>query len=69
MPFNSDTYHANKYRRIAFQEIAEAKDIKRRAALGQAYDWEVRRIPFLASNARSSLRLSRIYRECAKLKL
>ncbi|RVD44652.1 hypothetical protein EN742_01680 [Mesorhizobium sp. M4A.F.Ca.ET.020.02.1.1] len=69
MAFNSDTYHANKYRRIAFEEIAQAKDIKRRAAIGQAYDWEVRRIPSLVSNARTSLRLSRLYRECAKLKL
>ncbi|MDX8492929.1 hypothetical protein RFN29_15225 [Mesorhizobium sp. VK22B] len=67
MAFNSDTYHANKYRRIAFEEIAQAKDIKRRAALGQAYDWEIRRIPHLVQNARTSLRLSRIYRSCAEL--
>ncbi|TPI86416.1 hypothetical protein [Mesorhizobium sp. B2-8-9] len=65
MPFNSDTYHANKYRRIAFEEIGQAKDIKRRAALGQAYDWEIRRIPLLVQGARTSLRISRLFRSCA----
>ena len=63
MAFNSDTYHANKYSRVAFEEIAQAKDIKRRAALGQAYDWEVRRIPLLVQSARTSLRISRLYRD------
>lgn len=66
MPFNSDTYHANKHKRIAQREMAHARDIKARAERGEAYDWEVARIPSLVLAARISRRLSRLYRSCAE---
>lgn len=68
MAFNSDTYHANKCSRDAYAEIAKAKDIKRRAATGEAYDWEINRIPHLVRIARSSMRLSVLYRQSAEMK-
>ncbi len=62
MAFNSNTYHANKARKAAYAWIAKAKEIKARAALGQAYDWEIARIPNLVSYARSDMRISRMFR-------
>lgn len=62
MAFNSNTYHANKHSREAFAGIAKAKDVKRRAALGQAYDWEIARIKHLVAVARGSMRLCLLYR-------
>lgn len=58
MPFNSDTYHMNRERRQAREQIAQARDIKARAAAGAAYEWEVARIPTLVRLARISSRLS-----------
>ena len=55
MAFNSNTYHGNKARRTAWAELAQARDIKARAARGEAYDWEVQRIARLVSYARSSM--------------
>ncbi|RWX70444.1 hypothetical protein EN780_03350 [Mesorhizobium sp. M4B.F.Ca.ET.089.01.1.1] len=63
MPFNSDTYYANKAARIAYEWIAKAKDVKRRAAIGDAYPWEIERIPSMVKVARSEMRSSLFYRK------
>lgn len=62
MPFNADTYRANKARKEAQANLATAREIKARAAAGTAYDWEIPRIAMFARLARSSMRLSRLYR-------
>ncbi|RWQ35816.1 MAG: hypothetical protein EOS20_17230 [Mesorhizobium sp.] len=62
MAFNSNTYHANKCARTAWEWIARAKDVKRRVALGTAYDWEAERIPFMVFYARSDMRRSLFFR-------
>lgn len=56
MAFNSNTYHGNKARRTAWAELAQARDIKSRAARGEAYDWEIPRITKHISYARSYMR-------------
>lgn len=38
MPFNSNTYQANKAARSAWAWIAAARDVKRRAAFQRAFD-------------------------------
>ncbi|MER9452064.1 hypothetical protein [Mesorhizobium sp. M0254] len=62
MAFNSDTYHANKSARAAYEQIARAKDIKRRAAIGEAYAWEIERISTLVQYARWDMHRSLFYR-------
>lgn len=62
MAFNSGTYHANKWAREAKANLAAAREIKDRAAKGEAYDWEVARIATFVKLARSSNRLSIIQR-------
>ncbi len=62
MAFNSNTYHANKSARLAKEGMAKARDIKERAAKGEAYDWEVRRLPLIVSGARLDAKMSRLYR-------
>jgi hypothetical protein len=57
MAFNSLTYRMNKCRRKAWEELAQARDIKARAARGEAYDWELPRVAHLAKLARLSMRL------------
>lgn len=57
MAFNSRTYHRNRYRKQALAELAKARDVKARAATGDAYDWEVERIPTLVALARNSWRI------------
>lgn len=59
MAFNSATYRKNKYRREAYAYLAQARDIKARAAAGTASDWEPARIASLAFLARNSIRLFR----------
>lgn len=56
MAFNSDTYRANKCRKEAWAELARARDIKARAARGDAYDWELPRVAHFVKMARSSMR-------------
>lgn len=68
MAFNSDTYHANKSARSAWEWLASAKDVKRRAALGQAYPWEVERIPNMVFYARADMRRSLFFRGLADSK-
>lgn len=58
MAFNSYTYRANRYRKEAWAHLAEARDIKARATVGDAYDWEIGRIAHLVFVARISMRLS-----------
>lgn len=67
MPFNSDTYHANRYRRQAWDELAAARDIKARAARGEAYSWEISRIETFVKLARSSMRLSLSHRRLMQI--
>lgn len=68
MPFNSETYYANKWAKSAWANIASAKDIKRRAATGDAYDWEIARIPGLVKCARIDMHLSLSQRRMAAMK-
>lgn len=57
MAFNAKTYRRNQYRAKALKELAMARDIKARAAHGNAYDWELPRIATLAKLARLNWRL------------
>lgn len=57
MAFNAQTYRANKYRRKAWEELAQARQIKDRVVAGVAYDWEKPRISTLVTLAKSSMRL------------
>jgi len=61
MAFNSNTYHANKYRAEARDYLQQARDIKARAANGEAYDWELPRIAHFAKLAIGSARIARCY--------
>lgn len=67
MPFNSETYRMNKYRKEAWRRLAEARDIKARAAAGQAYDWEIPRIGTFVALARSNMRLHLIARRTREI--
>lgn len=62
MAFNSNTYYANKSAKSAYEQIAQAKDIKRRAKTNEAYAWEFNRIPFLVKYARWDMRRSLFFR-------
>jgi hypothetical protein len=62
MPFNRDTYHANRAARDARKGMATARDIKARAAKGEAYPWEPARIPGLIKVARIDWHLYLMYR-------
>lgn len=68
MPFNSDTYYANKYARVAWEYLEQARDVKARAARGEAYDWEIERIPRLVISARTTMHLSVIFRQISNNK-
>lgn len=57
MAFNAETYRMNKYRKQAWAELAQAKDIRDRAKVGDAYDWEIPRITTFVKLARISMRL------------
>jgi hypothetical protein len=67
MPFNAATYHANKYQSKAWQQLATARDIKARAARGEAYDWEVSRIAIFVQLARHSMHTSLYSRAMAQI--
>jgi hypothetical protein len=67
MAFNSHTYYANKYRRQAWAELAEARAIKARVQAGTAYDWEPRRIAHFVLLARTSMHLSLSSRQLSEL--
>lgn len=62
MAFNSDTYHANRAARDSAAHLAAARDIKARAAIGEAYGWEVDRIPHHCRMAILCARIARTYR-------
>jgi hypothetical protein len=61
MAFNSYSYYANRSRKDSVRHLAEARDIKARAARGEAYDWEIARISHLAKMACLSARQARTY--------
>lgn len=67
MPFNSDTYFANKYRREAWDHLAAARDIKARASRGEAYSWEPPRIKTFVTMARNSMRLHPSFKRMAAI--
>ncbi|QXV73537.1 hypothetical protein [Rhizobium phage RHph_X2_30] len=52
MPFNSDTYHANKAKRQAWDNLERAREIRARVIAGTAFDWEIPRVAFYAKQAR-----------------
>lgn len=58
MPFNAESYRLNLYRKSRDRLLAQARDIKARAQVGQAYQWEVDRIPRLVQMARLDNRLA-----------
>jgi hypothetical protein len=62
MAFNANTFKANREAKEAYEKLAQAKDIKARAAVGDAYDWEVSRIPMLVELARFSMKTALHYR-------
>lgn len=66
MAFNSNTYNANKSAKSAYEHIRHAKDIKRRATVGEAYDWEVARICNLVQYARWDMHRSLFFRSLNK---
>lgn len=57
MAFNSQTYRANRHRKQAWAELAQAREIKARVATSEAYEWEIPRIALYAKLAHSSMRL------------
>lgn len=59
MPFNSNTYHANKYQRRAWEELARARQ--------ERDNGDKERAAFFVKMARSSMKLSRTYRDLKKL--
>ena len=63
MAFNSDTYRANKHRREAWASLGKAREIKARAAAGNAYSWEIPQIALYVQWARSDMKLYRLGRE------
>jgi len=67
MSFNANTFYANKYRARAWDDLAEARDIKDRAAEGKAYDWEIPRIAFFVKMARSSMHIHLNYKRIGEL--
>lgn len=62
MPFNSDTYYANKYQRQAWEALADARDIRARAARGEAYAFEVAMLPNRVKRARLMMHMSVTFR-------
>ena len=57
MPFNAITYRMNQHRKERDKHLAAARDVKARAAKGEAYDWEIERIARMVFWARSANRL------------
>lgn len=62
MAFNATTFKANKAAKAAYETLAQAKAIKARASNGDAYDWEVSRIPMLVESARFWMKTALHYR-------
>lgn len=54
MPFNATTYRMNRHRKDRDKHLAAARDVKARAAKGEAYDWEIARIASFLQHARIS---------------
>ncbi len=67
MAFNANTYRTNKYRRQAWDYLAQARELKARITNGEAYDWELGRVAFFVTQARLSMRLYRNGRELRAL--
>jgi hypothetical protein len=47
MPFNSNTYHANKRRKRAWEDVRQARELKAKIQAGSVYDWEIDLLPGL----------------------
>lgn len=65
MAFNGNTYRMNKYRKQAYEHLAQARELKVRITAGTAYEWEKPRVAFFAEQARICMRL---HRSCKALK-
>ncbi|MDX8537078.1 hypothetical protein RFM23_05500 [Mesorhizobium abyssinicae] len=69
MSFNSDTYYANKYSRMAWANLARAREIKQWIANGEyVSEFEASRIETFARLALIDMRLSINSRQLAKLR-
>lgn len=66
MAFNAHTYRMNQHRKSAWRYLAEAREIKSRAARGEAYGWETPRITLNVMLARSEMKLHLMCREMRK---
>jgi hypothetical protein len=60
MAFNSDTYHANKQRRMAWRDLDQARQFRAEGQTERAGIW--------VKSARLAMRLSVMYRRFAKEK-
>jgi hypothetical protein len=58
MAFNSDTYHANKQRRMAWRDLDQARRFRAEGQTERASTW--------VKSARLAMRLSVMYRRFAK---
>lgn len=67
MVFNANAYYANKYARRAWEQLAQVREIRERARRGEAYVWEVERMPRLVEMARGAMRLSISFRRLREL--
>lgn len=65
MAFNSDTYHANRHKRMAWENLAKARAIRSRVNSSNLCEWERPRVSTYARLALSDMRLSVIYRQMA----
>jgi hypothetical protein len=71
VPFNSDTYHANKAARDARDELERARALKAKVAAGEHfYEWQrpLEEISRLVAAARLHASMSRMYRRHAAMK-
>lgn len=66
MPFNSNTYHAKKNARTAWEKLAEARVLRERVKAGEAYAWEASRLPLIVQYARWDMKRSVFFRNQAR---
>lgn len=68
MAFNSNTYHANKLTKAAWEQLAEARALRERIRRGEAYGWEAERLPLLVKYARWDLHRALFFRRLNRSK-
>lgn len=67
MSFNSNTYRMNQARKEAWASLAKAREIKDRAARGEAYAWERGDMVTAVRIARLSMHQMLCYRELKRI--